>query len=348
MKIGLIISNNYWSSPFVKIYEEILIEQSIQYDIISWDRDGTNDNGVVSFKLIQSLYTNKFIKLLAYIKFRSFIINVINDKKYDKLVIFDSQIGLLLYPYLKKRYHKKFVFDYRDISIDQYFKRRFQKLLFLSDMIVISSPGFKRVLPDIFDYIISHNISKEALLSEVDVKPPFIGNKTIISNIGLIRDIEVNMELVEAFKNKNDILLKFVGKDSDKIQKLTKDTINVECYGFYNKEDEIALVTQTDFIYLYFPNSLNYSINLANRFYKALICKRPLIVRANTFHADLVIKYKLGIAIDNCSELEQKMYEYIEEFDFISFINSCDLLIKEIILDYNNFKSHFTNFLNRT
>jgi hypothetical protein len=102
---------------------------------------------------------------------------------------------------------------------------------------------------------------------------------------------------------------------------------------------------QTDFINLFFPDVLNYSINLANRFYKALICKRPLIVRSNTVHADFVTKYNLGIVIENCSELEQKVCDYTEDFDFGVFSKNSDLLLKEIISDYNNFRNHFSNFL---
>ena len=261
------------------------------------------------------------------------------------MVVFEPQIGILLYNYLKSHYNKKFVFDYRDISVDRFFKKRFKNLLDVSEMVAISSPGFKRVLPSGFDYIISHNISKAILFSRIHVIPPFKTNNIIISNIGLIRDIEANMEIVEALKNNKNIILKFVGKDSEKIEKLTKNITNVECLGFYNKEDEIHLTMQTDFINLFFPDVLNYSINLANRFYKALICKRPLIVRSNTVHADFVTKYKLGIVIENCSELEQKLCDYTEGFDFGVFSKNTDLLLKEIISDYYHFRNQFSNFL---
>lgn len=166
MKIGLIITNSYWFSPYVMIYEEILIENDINYDIISWDRDGNNESKILSFRLRSNIKSNRINRVLDYLRFRSFVVKAINRNKYDKLIIFGPQTGIFSLEFLKKNYQKKFVLDYRDLSIDQIFKRRFKKLLDISAIVAISSPGFKKVLLVGYDYLISHNISRENLLKK--------------------------------------------------------------------------------------------------------------------------------------------------------------------------------------
>lgn len=345
MKIALITANNYWFAPYVKIYEEILNEQSIDYDIISWDRDGTNDKNVISFHLMQSLRTNKLNKYLGYLMYRMFVVKTLSNNNYDKLVVFGPKMGLLLFEYLKKNYRKNFVLDYRDLSLDQIFKKRFKKVLDCSAMVAISSPGFKRALPVGYDYLISHNISSANLFKKINCPPPFNNQKIKISTIGAIRDIDANMELVQSLENQKNITIQFIGKGSEVIEKLSPNIDNVECKGYYEKKNELELTLDSDFINIFMPADKNSTILLSNRLYNALICKRPMIVKSNSIQGDFVEKYGLGISIENCTNLSQKIQDYVSRFDFNDFSNNCDLLLKEFIGDYNHFKNELLNLL---
>lgn len=345
MKIGLIITNSYWFSPYVRIYEEILIENDINYDIISWDRDGNNESKILSFRLRSNIKSNRINRVLDYLRFKSFVVKAINRNKYDKLIIFGPQMGIFSLEFLKKNYQKKFVLDYRDLSIDQIFKRRFKELLDISAIVAISSPGFKKVLPVGYDYLISHNISRENLLKKNNCAPPFRKQGIIITTIGAIRDIQANMELIRSLENHIEITINFIGKGSEVIESFTRDIINVRCMGFYKKQDEPQLVIDSDFLNIYYPDIISHSTALSNRFYNALLFKRPMIVKSGSIQGDYVEKYNLGISLKNCSDLAQKIQDYVKDFDFYEFSNNCDLLLEEFNLDYNHFNYQIVNFL---
>lgn len=125
MKVALILAGNYWFAPYAKIYEEVLIELSINYDIISWDRDGTNNEKIISFKAFSDFKKSRFGKLFDYLRYKKFVIKKVKENKYDKLVVFGPQMGILLYEFLRKNYSKNFFLDYRDLSIEQIFKKNF-------------------------------------------------------------------------------------------------------------------------------------------------------------------------------------------------------------------------------
>src|SRR5450759_1665712 len=148
MKVALILNANLHCSPYVKIYSKILDALKIEYDLLAWDRTKSGETGGLFFKT-EFPYgrRNKIMWLFQYYRYSIFLKKHIKANKYDKLVVFGPQIGFFLYFFLKRRYNKRFCFDYRDIFIDQLFPELFKRLLRLSALNVISSPGFKPYLP---------------------------------------------------------------------------------------------------------------------------------------------------------------------------------------------------------
>ena len=348
MKTCLIIPSSYWFAPYVRLYEDILIENAIDYDIISWDRDCNNESNIISFVLKGSIKSNRIRKIIDYLRFRSFVIEQIECREFDKLVIFTPQLGLILYSYLKKNYKNRFILDYRDLSIDQFLKKRFKKVLDISALVSVSSPGFITSLPVGYNYLISHNISKEKLFNRIKYPPPFREKYIIISTIGAIRDIEANMELVYSLENHKNIKICFIGKGSDMIEKMLKNIDNVKCMGYYEKESELGLILESDFMNIYMSSDKNSSLLLSNRFYNALIHRRPMIVKSNSIQANYVERYRLGISVKNCSDLPSQIQDYVQSFDFDDFSNNCDLVLNKLRYDYSDFNNCVVNFLHST
>jgi len=349
MKIGLILPGTYWYCPYVKIYEDVLKTHSVEYEIISWNRDGLNNDNVISFNVSMSddENTSRLFKLNSYLKYRKFIKNTIKKNKYDKLIIFGPHMGILLYKFLKSNYSKNFFLDYRDVSVDQFFKRRFKKLIDSSCEVAISSEGFKKVLPKNYDYLISHNFRKE-LLSEknnsVSIKP-FINEEINISTIGAIRDYEANLEVINALKINSKFQINFIGKGSEVFNSLSQQYKNIICRTFYKKEEEPLLFINSDFVNIYYPDIISHSTALSNRFYNALIYKRPMIVTANSTQGEFVEKYNLGLSVQNCDNLDKKINTYIKHFLFSEFSESCDLLIEGFLKDYSIFEKALIKFI---
>lgn len=345
MRIGLIIPGNYWFSPYVKIYEEILNERNLKYDIISWDRQGNDNVKVVSFKMNQSPHSPRFNKIIGFIRYRIFLIRVLNANQYDKLIVFGPQIGLLLFDYLIRKWHKRFILDYRDLSVDQIFKKLFDKLLNSAGLIAISSPGFKRVLPNTFDYLISHNLQGKYFDTNREQISPFQGNIIKVSTIGAIRDFDANMELVQSLGNDTRFLMTFKGQDSSVIQARSTAYDNIEYSGFYIKEEEQIFFLETDFINIYYPDLITHNTALSNRFYNALVFKRPMIVKSGSIQGELVEKYNLGLSITDCSYLGNKLVEYKRTFKYEEFKLNCSQLLQDFGSDYKVFKQEIVEFL---
>ena len=213
MKIGLILPGNLWFCPYVNIYTQILNDNNIDYDIISWNRDGSESSAETVFDLNVTSF-NRYQKLMPFLEYLNFIKKTLKKKKYQKIIVFGPQLGLLLYPFLKNNYKNNFILDYRDLSIEQlpFLNVLFKKVLSISSINVLSSEGFKKHLPK-GEYVISHNFSSDKAASRNESSVQIFEKETVnVLTIGSIRDFEANLEVVKALGNKENIKIYFVGK----------------------------------------------------------------------------------------------------------------------------------------
>lgn len=116
-KIALVIPTNLWFCPFVDIYTDILKRNDHDYDIICWDRDGKTTENAIRFK--HSIGKTALSKLKGYYDFSRFIKSILKKNEYSKVIIFTSQVGIFLSSFLKKNFQNNYIFDFRDLSIEQ-------------------------------------------------------------------------------------------------------------------------------------------------------------------------------------------------------------------------------------
>lgn len=352
MKIGLILPGNIWFCPYVNIYTQILDKRDIRYDIISWNRDGSEQQGI-QFNRKSKDSRVRLIKFLPYFEYATFIKKVVKQNKYDKLIVFGPQVAIFISKFLSKYYRNRFIFDYRDLSIEQnvYFKLPFKKVLRNSFANVISSPGFKKCLPADFEYYLSHNldIDKVGEVLDKEDKITFCNEKINVLTIGSIRDYSSNIEVIDSLANKNAFKLQFVGKgiDSDMIENYAKKqrVQNIEFTGFYPKEKEAEYIKQASFMNIFYPRVITHDTALSNRFYNALIYRRPMLVTSGTMQGDFVEQYQLGLSVDNCENMDKKMIDFLTNFDYEAFSKNCDKLLTIFMEDYNIFENKVIEFL---
>ncbi len=348
--LGLIIPANLYFCPYVKIYTNMFDSYNIDYEIISLNKDGMEEN--VSFHFDYSIKgTSSLVKkLCCYYTYSRFVKRIVRNRKYDKLIIFGPQIGLFLYSFLRKKYNRNFIFDYRDLSIDQYCQRRFNDLLKISSINVISSPGFEKLLPDGHEYILSHNfdislvrsaISQECQLKKCDY--------FTVLTIGGIRDYEANVQVIDALKNRSDFSIYFIGKGvaSEPLRKycLNNDIENAHFKGFYQKQEEKDYILSSDVINIFYPRKRSHDTAISNRFYNALIYKKPMITTVNTIQGDYVEKYKLGCAVKDCYNLAEDIKLFYRSINSSDFLSNCTKLLTEFEADYCAFERAVLNFI---
>ena len=351
MKIGLIIPGNEGFLPFISIFKKILKEKNVEFECVIWNRMNMTEKGIV-YNAYSNRAQNNFLKLFNYYKFAGFAAKQALKHKFDKLVVFSPQLALFMYPFLKKHYANRFWLDYRDLSIEQKCIKLFKKLLDISEYISISSPGFKKALPDGYEYILSHNFDIDEIKSILNT--PFTSgvrketmDTVTVSTIGAIR-LDSNIEVIDSIKGNNKILLRFIGEGmaSKTLQEYAERTNakNVTFSGFYKKCDEHIFYETTDFVNIYYPHILSHDTALSNRFYKSLVFRKPMIVRSNSIQGDYVKKYRLGLSLDDCNDLSAKLCEYVIDDDFSE---RCNMLLSEFCKDYDCFYNKFVDFIDK-
>lgn len=352
-KIALILPNNVWFCPYVSIYTNVLDARGISYDIISWNREGVSEDA------IQYNYTirkrNSFLLLWAYNKFSYFVKKTIINNGYEKLIIFTPQLGIFLCDFLKNKFKGRYIFDYRDLSIEQkwFFKYSFTKVIKNSFSNVISSPGFKKKLPCGFNYLLSHNFNvdlvKQALIGKFDVD--INKNPIDVLTIGGIRDYESNVQIINNLANVDGFFVRFVGKgpsvnDLKKyVEKLKICNLTFE--GYYPKNKESVYVLDATFLNIFYPRKKTHDVAISNRFYNSLIYRKPMITTKNTIQGDYVEKFHLGVAIENCENLPFILQSYLDSMDMNKFIENCNNLLRNFLSDYEIWKKTLLVFVSK-
>lgn len=351
MKIALILPANKWFSPYLRIYTDLFERHNIQYDVLYWNRDKTEDDrlGFVSNCSLETFWG----KIKSYIQYLLFINREIKRNKYSKLIVFSSQLSICLLPLLLKWFKSKYILDFRDLSIEQkpLLNKLYKKLLKNSFCNIVSSPGFLQYLPNDVEYTLSHNFDIELVKKSLrdSIVKPFHETVINVVTIGGIRDYESNIEVVKALSNKIDYKLEFIGKGvaanhiKDYVDK--NQIKNVSFSGYYKKEDEPDLIQKATFLNIFYPIKPSHNTALSNRFYNSLVFKRPMIVTKNTIQGDFVDKYNLGLALSDCNDLDIKLRDYLKNNDYESFCHRANLLLERFVSDYNKFENKILSFL---
>lgn len=351
MKIALVLPNNVWFCPYAAIYSKLLDKLQIEYDIISWNRLGKEENAIQYN--VNPNTRNPIKLLLAYYKFATFVKKTIKKNGYDRLIVFTPQSAIFLSAFLKKEFKGKYIFDYRDLSLEQkfYFKSPFLQVLKNSYANVISSPGFKKYLPEGFDYILSHNLDvdvvKESINKNITIA---LDNKNIdVLTIGGIRDYESNVQVIENLANVDGFSVRFVGKgpSAEALQKvaLSLNAKNVLFEGYYPKEKEKDYVEDSTFLNIYYPRKASHDTALSNRFYNSLIYAKPMITTAHTTQGDYAEAYQVGVALKNCENLPTVLKDYLQNLDISLYQENREKLLRSFLLDYDKWESVVKQFL---
>lgn len=348
--IALIIPNNIWVSPYLSIYTRMFDAWGVEYDIISWDREGRNEEGIQFHYRERS--RNLLLVLWAYMKYSRFLKKIIKKNDYEKLVVFTPQVGIFLSSLLKKRFKNRYIFDYRDLSLEQkpFFTNQFCRVLSNSYANVISSPGFKRYLPSGFDFVISHNFSVDIVKKSIENNvQSFDGDEIPVLTIGALRT-DMNPQVMDALGNVPGFRLSFVGKgiSAEYLENYAKSRgyDNVEFTGYYKKEEEPEIYQHHAMVNIVYPLIPSHISALSNRFYNSLIYKRPMLVTSGTTQGDFAQQYGVGLVINNCEGLKDTIEDYMNNLDFGKYCMQCNSLLKEFLDENKQFEDVVSSFIN--
>lgn len=353
-KIALVLPANIWFCPYLNIYTDLFKKWDIPYCIICWDKDGKGEGGDNVFSFCGKSGQNPVSKLYGYYRFAQFAKKCIEKSGAGRVVVFTSQAGIFLSSYLQKRFPNKYIFDLRDLSIEQslIFRRPFETLVANSYSNVISSPGYRRYLPGKYTYVQCHNFVAEEVKKGIGRQQVVIPEHPIeILTIGGIRNFESNAELMDSLANTSNFLLRFVGKGPSAIP--LKEYANKQRYnnvkfeGYYNKEDEPEYVKSATFINIYCPPVASHSSLLSNRFYLSLIYRRPMIVNKGHLQGNYCKKYNLGVEVSDPTQVPHLLEQWLKETDIEEYDRSCRELLEIFIREQSEFAQMLRTFVDR-
>ena len=353
MKTAIIILGNQWVCPYVNTYKHILEKSGSPYDVILWDRDGSDFAAPVRYSSGNADLANPVVKTWHYLKYAHFIKKSVLVNGYDRLVVSGPHLAILLARFLRKRFKGRYIVDYRDISIEQkpLLKSVYSKVLADSYCNVISSPGFREYLSKEYDFLISHNFAIDAAVDSLGTENPVwrLSSPLEVLTIGYIRNYSSNVKIIQSLGSNGSYSLRFVGRGdaAGALQgyAVSNGHTNVEFSGFYKKNDEATLVDSCNFINIFFPDDVEHSPIMSNRFYLALIHKKPVIVTEGSVQAALVKEYGLGVVTKECIGLDEDIRQYLSTFDYAMFCRKCNELLALFVEDYRALERSVAEFV---
>jgi hypothetical protein len=349
MKVALILASNTCYTPHLYHYKRILQEKKIDFDIIIWNKDNSVENECISYNNFFNLKKSKLFRVRGYLEYTKFVIEVLRQKKYERVVVFTVFLGVLLYPFLYKKLKKAYIFDIRDYSpILNFIPRIINPIIKNSFATTISSPGFTKWLPQSKDYLLSHNyqFNDKFLAATDDIKKE---SKYTILTIGFLRDFEANKRIINSFKNNNKFVLKFVGRGIayEPLKKfVTENNIeNVIFTGGYDKKDEKDFLKEASIMNIFLDDDINSRTLMTNRLYLSVANKIPILVNKNSTQGEYANKYKLGVAIEKKEAISEIVLSYLDKLDKNKFLKGRDSFLVEIAKDQEKFEMAFMKFL---
>ena len=84
---------------------------------------------------------------------------------------------------------------------------------------------------------------------------------------------------------------------------------------------------------------------MPNRLYDALLFKRPILVSKGTYLADIVQKYRIGLAVNDITNVENEINRYIMDFDTDLFNTCANVLLSIVLKEQQEFYQKIGEFI---
>lgn len=356
MKACIICPDERNYLPQIEKYTEFFKKNSVDYDIIFNCHDSPSDDTPPAneFTLYEKTDNNLFSRLKNFQHYRKFIVEILEQKEYDRLVILGTIPAMLIRKYLHNEYKERYILDYRGCTFEQeipFYKLFVDKIIDNSFFTAISSHGFMDFLSGNKKIIVNHNLPFDINATE----PQDINGKSVI-NIGFIGKInyyDENCELISMLKNEFKYQLWYLGKDENEssleIYCQTNGITNVSFVGKYINSQKSELYKNMDIVNAVFgDDTIGKRTLLPTRLYDACLLKKPIIASKNTFLGEVIERYNLGLTIDTDEENTlSELNNYIEKFDLEEFNTGCIEFLSDVKTDEDCLNSALRQFIKK-
>ena len=355
MKVLIVDTVSYNRAPYLKYYIDACKEKKVDYDLFLWNRNQTGglikNGNIYTMNSICPFGGSKLKKIIPMLQYRNALLRIIKENQYTHLVLINTLAPVMISNYVLKHYNQKYILDIRDYTYEKIkqYKNIESKLIEHSYFTTISSRGFLKFITPNNKIIVNHNISN---LDKIENTVTLNKNeKIVIGFVGSVRYSEVNKVLIETVNDSSQYALEYVGSE---VQGCNLDEFcrennikNVVFRGQFLNNQKPEIYKNIDMINsLYGDFSLEVTTAIPNRYYDALIFKKPIITSKGTYLGELVEKNSVGISIDIEKEnFSSILSDFLEKFDIDTFIKKCNSELQLIIKEQKQFQQHIASFL---
>lgn len=348
MQALVMIGNSPKLTPYIFGYLEQLSELNYETTLLYWARDGIEDSvsGVktVCFNEKMKNQIPKVAKIKNFLKYRKVALELLEQNKYDRIIVCTTQFAMLLSDVLLKKYKGRYIFDYRDPSFENIgiYKRRLASIVHNSKATFISSDAYRRYLPQREHIYTTHNITmKDLQHREVRRLSPRDVDVIRISFWGCIRDAEINLNLIKGLANDERFELHYYGTIEKTASEIVsyckaKGINNVYIHKEYLPDERYDFAAETDIIHSMQNHMDEGNPRMANRFYDGIIFYIPQICTKGSFMALQAERYGVGISIAPTKAFADELYNYYKSINWPEFEASCDKCLETVLGEYEN------------
>ncbi len=336
--------------PYLNLYLDNIDRDKNDVELLYWDRDTSIDKAlpgnVKAHRFFEALSDEvpKVAKIKSFLHFRTYAKSVIKKGCYDFIIVLTTAPAILLSGVLLSKYKNKYIFDYRDYTLEKIpiYKKCVELLVKNSRFTVISSEKHKIFLPDSHKIQIAHNFIS-ASLNHRDIKTSIEKDRAKpirFSYWGVIRDKEINFSVIRKLANDSRFDVCFYGRKQNTAESLEQyckenNIKNVRFAGEYIEKDRYEFVKDTDLLYNLYSADGTAGMAMGNKYYDGIIFYLPQICTKGSFMGERVEQYHIGLAVDPTSEtFADDIYNYYFAIDEASFRESCDSVLSEIKNEY--------------
>ena len=345
--------------PYMHFYLNELDGNDVE--LIYWDRDGMEDSKLPS--LIKKAYKFEAYmeaelpfhqKLSFFRQFRAFTLGILKHNKYDKIILLHTTQGLTILDYLLLHYRKRFSLDFRDVSYEHIGIYRWLVGLMArnSALTYVSSNAFRKFLPKIPIYTI-HNYLKDSL-NHRDCHPKERQtSKIILSFWGLVRQVEINRQLMDAIGNDSRFELHYYGRiqqDGREMEQYATDKgmSNIFFHGNYFPADRYSFAQTTHIIDNVYNTGVTTGNAMGNKYYDGIIFKIPQVCTKGSYMGEVITKQGVGLSVDfDSSDVAEQIWEYYSNIDWQQFEQNCDNALKQVLSEQDDAVKQLHHFLSK-
>lgn len=352
MRLGLIIPANRKISPYVDYYTRIFEKLHIPFQTMIWNKQGIDEKADMRFDYVTNDRNRKRM-LVGHALFALKCKRYIKKEKIDALIIFTNAPAFFMGQHFLKRFTGRYILDVRDDTpLRRRFPKTYSQICKNSFNIVSSSFMFEKWINR--KCTLCHNADIQALMDYYNLEP-IVRSQLPISIVyaGMMIEEQLNIDILDRLGNNGDFEFLYFGRNNTgkKIieQYISEHKINnVTLYGEYKKNEITDIYRNNASLVNILRQNTEINRNaLPNKFYDAVISGVPLLVfKHNNAIAEYVLKYHLGIVIENDSldYIGAEIQNKFQNFDYIKYKAGRKAFLDTVLNDHMSFEETVSAF----